>query len=232
MSNSQFDRLQLATSIASVDTLCLRDALGNCNFNNINTQPSQSIISSGTPITITPSHPQLIYITGTNTQRIDLLNATTITVGYKLCIYNETTSVVSIYDYIGVLIYASNKQEIINIECTNNLSAAGLWKYFSTNSYHFPTILPRSVPTTTTATVYEWTQFTGGTTQKPIILAHDGSQFITPVLGTYNLNDVSNSAPTLNQAFVWDGLTWTPSYIQFSIMSDVAISSLADKNLL
>jgi hypothetical protein len=116
--------------------------------------------------------------------------------------------------------------EYILLECTDNSSAGGVWDYINMNIYHFPTIIPSSVPTVSPLNVYEWTQFTSGIPAKPTVLAYDGSEFITPVLHTSNLSDVSIFAPTLNQFLLYNGSYYTPSDFALSNLIDIDFVSL------
>jgi hypothetical protein len=125
----------LMSASSNPSSVIVRDSDANAWDNHL-TEGFTSITTTSGTTSLTKSSPAYVEFTGTLPQTVLLPDATTITVGFKFTIINNSTGTVSVQDRTTVLVGTQIAGLHVQYICSSASSVAGVWSLATSNQLH------------------------------------------------------------------------------------------------
>ncbi len=164
---------------------------------------TQSIATAAGTTTLTIASEYQTIFTGTTTQNCDLPDATTLTVGHRFKIINNSTQAVTVRSNGGATVWVMGGGTVIDLTCTDNSTAAGVWA----KDYNGVSVPSGKVPIISNSIAISGTDGRGlniGSATAGAILIGNG---VSMVLST----PTHPTTATLNKVIVGDATNWVLS---------------------
>jgi len=103
MSAADKTKLDASTSAATASTIVQRDAVANFAANNVIQNLTEIVTAAGTT-TLTVGSPYFLYLTGTQTQNVDLPSVLTLLMGHSFHIANRSSAAITVRTSAGATV--------------------------------------------------------------------------------------------------------------------------------
>jgi hypothetical protein len=124
-----------AVSTNTASTFMVRNTDANV-WGNHCTESFTSIATASATTALSKSSPTYIEFTGALTQTVELPDATTLTVGFRFVIINDSTDSITVRDHATALLMTQTSGLHVQYICDDIATAAGSWVMATSNQVH------------------------------------------------------------------------------------------------